>query len=350
MFDTTCCNPVIIRFNAFEIIIIFPYKILNLNLLFGRFYLMRRIVYILIITECVLTSLLAQQSTYDFLRTDVSARTAALNGSFVSMKDDPNVLFYNPASIGTITIPKVSISYIDHLMDINAGTLSYGQNIEGIGSVGAGIIYMNYGYFNRTDEFLNVLGTFGATELALAAGIAAHYDENTLVGINIKYIYSSIAEYTSTGLAADLGFLYDIPSQNLTIGGSVLNIGRQLKTYAGVNELLPLDVKLGITKRPEHLPVFLNIDFHQLNENNGNFIDRFSNFTIGAEFLMSKSLRLRVGYNNKQRQDLKTGTTTGLGGFSLGGGLVLKDYQIDYAYNSYGDFGGIQRFSLEINL
>ena len=74
-----------------------------------------------------------------------------------------------------------------------------------------------------------------------------------------------------------------------------------------------------------------------------------ANFTIGAEFLMSKSLRLRVGYNNKQRQDLKTGTTAGLGGFSFGAGLVLKEYQIDYAYNSYGDFGGIQRFSIGIN-
>jgi len=311
---------------------------------------MKRILYILIITGYSWTTVFAQQAVYDFLRTDVSARTAALNGSFVSMKDDPNVLFYNPASIGTLTIPRLSVSYVNHLLDVNAGTLSYGQNIEGLGSVGAGIIYMNYGSFDRTDEFLNVLGSFGATDLALVAGIAGHYDDDILVGINAKYIYSSIAEYNSTALAVDLGFLYDIPSQNLSIGGSVLNIGKQLKTYAGVTELLPLDVKIGITKRPEHLPVFLNLDFHRLNESGANFFDRFSNFTIGAEFLMSKSLRLRAGFNNKQRKDLKTGTTAGLGGFSLGFGLVLKEYQIDYAYNSYGDFGGIQRFSIGINL
>jgi len=303
-----------------------------------------------IILGCTAIPLFAQQGTYNFLLTDVSARAAALNGSFVSMKDDPNVLFYNPASIGTLSVPKVSVSYVNHLMDVNAGTLSYGQTIEGVGGVGAGIIYMNYGSFNRTDEFMNVLGTFGAAELALVAGIAAHYDDDILVGINAKFISSSIAEYSSTALAVDLGFLYDIPSQNLSIGGSVLNIGKQLKTYAGVNELLPLDVKFGITKRPEHLPVFLNIDFHQLNQSGDKFFDRFSNFTVGAEFLMSKSLRLRVGYNNKQRKELKTGTTAGLGGFSLGVGLVLNEYQIDYAYNSYGVFGGIQRFSLGINL
>jgi len=311
---------------------------------------MKRILFILALTGCASTALLPQQRTYDFLRTDVSARTAALNGSFVSMKDDPNVLFYNPASIGTMSTPKVSVSYVNHLMDVNAGSLSYGQTLEGVGSIGAGILYMNYGSFNRTDELLNVLGTFNASELALVAGIAAHYDDDFLVGMNVKYIYSSIAEYTSTALAVDLGFLYDIPSQNLSIGGSVLNIGQQLKSYAGVAELLPLDVKFGITKRPEHLPVSLNIDFHRLNEGGDKFFDRFSNITIGAEFLMSKSLRLRVGYNNKQRKELKTGTSAGLGGFSLGAGLVLKDYQIDYSYNSYGVFGGIQRFSLGINL
>jgi len=311
---------------------------------------MKRVLFILIILGCIEVPLFAQQGTYNFLLTDVSARAAALNGSFVSMKDDPNVLFYNPASIGTLSEPKVSVSYVNHLMDVNAGTLSYGQYIQGVGSVGAGVIYMNYGSFNRTDELMNVLGTFGAAELALVAGIAAHYDDDILVGVNAKFISSSIAEYSSTALAVDLGFLYDIPSQNLSIGGSVLNIGKQLKTYAGVNELLPLDIKFGITKRPEHLPVFLNIDFHQLNESDDKFFDRFSNFTVGAEFLMSKSLRLRVGYNNKQRQELKTGTTAGLGGFSLGVGLVFNEYQIDYAYNSYGDFGGIQRFSLGINL
>jgi hypothetical protein len=325
-------------------------EILNLNILFGRFYTVKHILYILIISGCTATPIFAQQGPYNFLLVDVSARAAALNGSFIAMKDDPNVIFYNPASIGTLSIPKISVSYVNHLMDVNAGTLSYGQNIEGVGSVGAGVIYMNYGSFNRTDELMNVLGTFGAADLALVAGIAAHYDDDILVGINAKYIYSSIAEYSSTALAVDIGFLYDIPSQNLSIGGSVLNIGKQLKTYAGINELLPLDVKFGITKRPEHLPVFLNIDFHRLNESGDNFLDRFSNFTIGTEFLMSKSLRVRIGYNNKERKELKVGTSAGLAGFSLGVGLVLNDYQIDYAYNSYGDFGGIQRFSLGINL
>jgi hypothetical protein len=299
---------------------------------------------------CICTSVSAQHAVYDFLHVDVSARAAALQGSFVSMKDDPNVIFYNPASLGTISRPKVSASYLDYLMDVNSGALSYAQHLEGIGNIGAGIHYINYGSFDRTDEFLNKLGSFGAEELALLAGIAGTYDENILVGINAKFIYSSLAEYQSSAIAVDLGVLYEIPSQNMSIGASVLNLGTQSKNYAGVDELLPLDIKVGITKRPEHLPMLLNLVFHRLNEKGDTFFDRFSNFTVGSEIVMSESFRLRLGYNNKQRRDFKMGTSSGLAGFSLGAGIIISDYQFDYAFNSYGKMGGLNRISLSMNL
>jgi hypothetical protein len=328
---------------------------LNIKLNFCRFCFMKRLFLFLIVTCCTGSTLPGQTTAYDFLRIDVSARAAALNGSFVSMKDDPNVLFYNPASLGTLSRPKISASYLDHLMDVSSGSLSYARFIEGIGNIGAGITYIDYGTFNRTEEANNlgsfdVLGTFGAKELALVAGIAGHYDDDILVGVNAKYIYSSIAEYSSTAIAIDFGFLYDLPSQNLSIGGSILNLGKQLKTYIGTDEPLPVDIIIGITKRPEHLPVYLNLNFHRLNEKGKTFGDRFSAFTVGAEILMSESFRIRVGYNNKQRKDLKMGTSAGLSGFSMGAGIIVKDYQFDYAFNSYGKISGLHRISLGVSL
>ena len=311
---------------------------------------MKRTFLSLIASTCIAVTLSAQQATYDFLHIDVSARAAALNGSFVSMKDDPNVLFYNPAALGTLSKPKISACYLDYLMDVSLGSLSYAQYIEGIGNIGGGITYINYGSFNRTDENLNIIGTFGAKELAFIMGIATQYDDDILVGVNAKYIYSSLAEYSSNALAIDFGFLYDIPSQNLTIGGSVLNLGTQLKTYISTTESLPLDVIIGITKRPEHLPMFLNLDFHRLNEKRSNFWDHFSAFSVGSEILMSESLRLRVGYNNQQRKDFKMGTSAGLAGFSMGAGIIVRDYQFDYAFNSYGKISGLHRISLGISL
>jgi hypothetical protein len=222
--------------------------------------------------------------------------------------------------------------------------------VEGIGNIGAGITYIDYGSFDKTDGSGNTLGTFGAQELALVAGIATAVDDNTYIGGNIKYIYSSISEYRSSALAIDAGVLYEIPSQNITLGASILSLGKQLQTYDGVNESLPLDLAIGITKKPEHLPAYINLNFHRLNQTVDNFLDRFRSFTVGVEFLASTSLRLRAGYNNEQHKDLATGTSAGLSGISLGAGLLVRSYRIDYAYSSYGKIGGLNRFSVAINL
>jgi len=175
-------------------------------------------------------------------------------------------------------------------------------------------------------------------------------DEQTIVGANIKGIYSSIASARSTAVAVDLGVLYSIPSERITIGASILNLGTQINAYASAKESLPLDIKIGMTTQPEHLPVLLNLNFHKLNEAQDNFLQHLSAFTLGAEFLMSESVRFRVGYSNEKRKELKLGTGSGLAGFSLGLGILYQDYQFDYAFNSYGKTGGLHRISLNMNL
>jgi hypothetical protein len=65
---------------------------------------------------------------------------------------------------------------------------------------------------------------------------------------------------------------------------------------------------------------------------------------------MSESVRLRVGYNNQQRKDLKLGTSSGLAGMAIGGGVLLGEYIIDYAFNSYGKIGGLHRVSIGMKL
>jgi hypothetical protein len=286
------------------------------------------------------------KGTYSFLRNDIGARAAGLNGSFVSMTNDPNVLFYNPGALASLTESKGSAGFLKHLLDVNGGYLSYATAIEGIGTMGAGILTMDYGSFTETDESMNILGSFSARDIALIVGFGRSVDDVTSVGANLKIIYSSIAGFSSTGLALDMGVLYQVPSQNITLGASVLTLGTQLKTYAGTKEPLPLDVKIGITKRPEHLPVLLNLDFHHLTDQQDDVLSHFSAFSLGAEFLMSESVRLRLGYNNQQRRELKLGTSANLAGISLGGGIILGEYVIDYVFNSYGKTGSLHRISI----
>ncbi len=291
-------------------------------------------------------SFAGSNSTYDFLRTDVSARAGALAGSYVSIMNDPTTIFYNPAALGTIERPTGSIGFFKHLLDINSGYAAYAQPYDDLGYFGVGVLYMNYGSFNRTDDLGNTLGTFSANELAVTLGYSALWEENLYYGINAKFIYSGIAEYSSTGLAADFGLLYTIPDSRITLGASLRNLGAQLSSYASTKESLPLDLVVGMSVVPKGIPLLLNVNFHKLNEDVAKFGDRFKAFSIGGEFTLSTVLQARVGYNNEQRQELKTGTSAGLAGFSGGIGITIREYRVDYALSSLGSIGALHRITV----
>lgn len=305
-----------------------------------------------ILSLAVLSPLLAgERPTYQFLQHDVSARASAMGGSFISMSGDPAGIFYNPASIGTSTAPVAAFGYTSHLLDINAGFAAYTREFENIGIVGIGMNYVDYGSFDETDVLANRLGTFSAGDMALSLSVANTIEENLYYGVTGKIIYSSIADANSSALAADLGLLYLIPGNDpISLGFAVSNIGSQMDAYGTTKESLPLDIRFGGTIKPQHLPLQLSVNFHKLNEAQNTFLDKFTMFTVGGEFTLSKALRFRFGFNNERRKELKTGTSAGMTGFSFGGGLVLKTLRLDYSYNSFGAIGNISRITVAMDV
>lgn len=292
-------------------------------------------------------ALSGSNSTYDFLRTDVGARAGALAGSFVTITNDPATIFYNPAGLGTLEEPMGSLGFFKHLLDINSGYATYSQPISDLGHFGVGVLYVNYGSFDETDDFGNKTGnTFSASDLAFSLGYSNTIDENLYWGANAKFIYSSIAGEKSTGLAADLGILYTIPESRVTLGASLRNLGTQLTSYLSTKENLPVDFVVGASVVPKGIPLLLNLNFHKLNEEAKTFGDRFKAFSIGGEFTLSRVLQARVGYSNEQRQELKTGASAGLAGFSGGIGITVKEYKVDYALSSLGSIGALHRITI----
>ena len=291
----------------------------------------------------------AQNNTYDFLRVGLSPRAAALGGSFVAATDDPDVIFYNPAGIYNLEETPVSFSYVNHLLDINLASLSVTRNIEGIGKFGASVQYINYGTFPRTDEYANKTGEFGAGEFAFSAAYAGLIDENFVYGANVKFIYSGIAEYSSTAAGVDIGLQYLIPEENFSFGFAVSNVGTQLSKYVSTKEELPFDVSIGASKKLLHLPLRFFVDFHKLNEKQNKVFNRLKNFSFGGEFTLSKVLKLRAGFDNEKRTELKIGSFAGLAGFAIGLGITVKDYQFNYAYSSMGQIGALHRIGVNTN-
>ncbi len=312
----------------------------NINKMFLRF--MKYVIILILFVQASFA-----QNTYNFLKVDVSPRAGALGGSFVAATDDPDVIFYNPAGIKNLSAVPVSFTFTKHLLDINFAALSASYELENIGRFGAGIKYANYGTFTEYDEYGNKFGDYGAGDLALTVGYANEISENFNYGVNAKFIYSSISDYSSTAVAGDLGLMYLMPNERLNIGFSVLNVGTQLQSYISTKEDLPLDVVIGISKRLQYLPLQFHLDFHKLNENtDGSLMNKFNAFSFGAEFTLSKTLKLRFGYENEKRKELKIGSFAGLAGFNFGLGFNVKEYTLNYAYSSLGEVGALHRIGI----
>lgn len=316
------------------------------------------------------SSLLAQTSTqagspqfgaYSFLRNDASARAAALGGAFVSIHDDPAAVFYNPAAIASVEDNQIQFTFFKHILDVNSGTAVYTNSLQAFGvgsnsplaqgSVALSANYINYGQFQRADRNGTLTGgTFGGGDLALAATYANQLDSNWYYGVSVKYINSRLEGVSSGALALDVGMLYRIPKANVNIGVSVLHAGTQVATVNGVQERLPIDVRIGINHRLRGLPLLINASFARLADSTANLTDRFLNFQIGGEFYFGQAVRVRIGYDNQRRRELAADAQPRFTGFNAGFGLVLANIGVDYALSAVGMPGMVHRLSVNMKL
>lgn len=285
---------------------------------------------------------------FDFLRVETGAKASSLAGAFDTYTDDPNAMFYNPASLSTITNNKISAGFGKYLLDMNFGTLAYAQKYKDIGWFGIGVKYFDYGSFDRADESGTPTGeTFNANDLMVSVGYGNFIYERINYGFTLKYIYSGIAEYKSSAIAMDFGMQYHMPESQLSLSFGVLNLGSQLSSYIDTKEKLPLDIRVGVSKRLEHTPVRLNVTFSKLNESREKLIQHIKAFSIGAEFIFSDYVSARLGYDNESRQDMKLGTSLGISGFSTGLGIRFAEkYVFDYSLNSLGKVGSTHRVNV----
>jgi hypothetical protein len=292
---------------------------------------------------------LAQTYPFDYLRLDPNARAGSMAGAFAAMQDDPDLLFYNPAGLVTLKRPRASFSYMKYLLDISAGFASYSQEIDGAGWIGAGVQYLTYGNFSRTDATGSTLGSFGASDIALVGGYANYLDTNLSYGIVLKAGFSAIEEYNRAAVAVDAGMLYVMPEKRLSLAFVVQNMGTELSSSSGRSGetyALPFDIRIAGAIQPKGLPLLINLSFHKLADDAPSFLDRFRAFAVGGEFLLSKVMRLRFGYDNEKRQDMTMNQSSGLGGISAGLGVLVKAWRVDYGYSSWNLSGGLHRVSI----
>jgi len=317
-------------------------------------------------------------SVYKFLNLTSSARTAAMGGNFLAVKDDDlTQALFNPSIINTEMDNSLALSFVDYYTDVNYGFASYAKSFNNIGTYHATMQYINYGEFTYADETGQTYGTFTANELAMNIGWGRNLDSLWSIGANIKFIYSGLEAYQSYGLAVDVAGSYVSPKSGLTMSLIFRNIGTQLKPYRSGNfEPLPFEINFGLSQRLKHLPLrysflFTNLQKWDLSYDDPNDPDNnvdpitgesyesgFSDFAdkvlrhivMGFELIPSKHFIIRFGYNYQHRQEMGLYNKMGLVGFSWGLGIRISKIQIDYARAPYLIHGSPNQFTIRTNL
>jgi hypothetical protein len=318
-------------------------------------------------------------SVYKFLNLTSSARTAAMGGNFLAVKDgDLTQALFNPSIIDPQMDNSLALSFVDYFSDVNYGFASYAKSFNKIGTYHATMQYINYGKFTYADETGQTYGDFSANELALNVGWGRSLDSLWSIGANLKFIYSGLDEYQSFGMAVDVAGTYYNPKNKFTMSLIFRNIGSQLKPYRSGNfEPIPFEINFGLSQRLKHLPfrysvLFTNLQkwdltYYDVNNPDNNvdpitgevqeesgfadFADKaMRHVVIGGEFIPSKYFLIRFGYNYQRRQELGVQSKMGMVGFSWGVGLRISKFQIDYSRATYHLNGSPNYITLRTNL
>ena len=313
-------------------------------------------------------------ATFKFLNLSISAKQAALGGKvYTGLKNDIFQPAFNPATLDSTLNNQLGINYTDYLSDINYGNFAYAHRFKKIGLLYAAVSYINYGRFDYADVNGERHGTFGASEGALILGYAYRIPHsNWHVGANTKFILSALENYSATGIAFDLGLLYNNKEKGFATGLTARNFGFQLTTYQGTKETLPFEIDLTFAKTFLHAPFkwFVTVEniqkpkiafvntAHNTQDPNGNIIEEDITFTdhffrhliLGVELFPRKRFNLRAGYNFRRGAELSQKDERFGSGFNFGFGLHLNKFEVNYAYSNYNYASGTNFISITINL
>lgn len=314
------------------------------------------------------------ESAYLFLNTPTYARQVALGGKILTFIDDVNQPIWNPATINLNHHNQLSANYTSYLAGVNIGSVSYAYEInKHIETIHTSVKYINYGSLIRADINGNEDGNFNASDIAISIGYARNIPKTDFYfGANLKFIHSNIDNFSSTGVAIDLGFIYYSVDKPYIISAVARNIGTQISSFDGTKERLPFEVAIGASYKLQNVPLrwYLTLDNLQkwqvgvsnpsnnitdlesnVTEESISFLDNaFRHVIIGAELFPESAINLRVGYNFRRGKELQQQNIRTFGGISFGFGLKMNRLKLNYAYSKFHSAANVSTFSLQIDL
>ena len=305
----------------------------------------------------------------------VSPRHAAMGGKNVTLNNyDPSSALNNPALINEKMDNQLAVNYMNFVGDVNYGTASYAYLFDRRTRVlQLGMTYVNYGTFDGFDENANPTGDFTGNEAALSVGYQQQLGRSDFhLGVNVKMITSKLENFTSFGMASDIGLSYKNERLNLIVSGVVRNLGYQIKPFNEIRENMPLEVILGISQKLRKLPFRWHITIENIQEWNiafgnsardetdlsgnvtkddpGFFANVFRRTILGIEFFPDSGFNIQLGYNLRRGEELRIDNQRSFAGLSGGLSIKFNKIRINYSYIQFNRAANTSFFGVSMDL
>jgi hypothetical protein len=170
------------------------------------------------------------QSSALFLRIEPDSRASGMGNAGVATADNANAMFWNPSGLGFQEGTQAGITHANWLPEFNANLfyeyLVGTYHVDGVGTFGGNVQYLNLGETEIRDDQGNQLGVSNSYQLAVSTSYGTKVSERLAVGTSLRFIYSKLASGTREGtgegnastFATDISTLYR--SAPFAIGGS----------------------------------------------------------------------------------------------------------------------------------
>jgi len=302
-----------------------------------------------------------------FLNIDVGARAIGMGGAQVAVAQDAMSMYWNVAGISRINGTQAVFTHNKWLADISYNYAGFAMNLGGLGAVGLNAQFMTMDKMERT-TIMEPDGTgelFAAGSYAFGLAYGRNLTDRFSIGFNFKYLSEEIYHSKATGIAFDIGTLFDTQYNGLKIGMSITNYGTKMQ-MGGRDMLIQTDVDPSISGNNQNINANLATDQFDLplmfrvgvsmdvlkGAGNSNLVlaldalhpnDDVESVNVGAEYMYSGMFALRAGYKTLFARDSEQGLCFGAGFYLDAGGMNLM---IDYAYQEFGVLQNIQMFTV----
>jgi len=293
----------------------------------------------LIVFIVLFAALNSHGSGFPSLKMGVDARSGGLGMAYTAISCDGSGGFWNPAGLATMEHHDMVLSMYRWIQGARSEFLGFGS---GNGTAGIGV-YLFHTQVTDLEYRLDVpsddpLGTFSDHEIVLGLSYARAIKKQLTLGMTLKGLYQKIFTDEATGLAVDIGVLWEMWENGLRTGIVVQNLGRTSKLQE-TSISLPLTLKAGLAWPLNALGGIWTLTADGLKERDFPF-----HLHTGMEYLWGGMIAGRLGYQTGYTIDsIKTRDIT------AGLGIIWSGYRLDYSYMPfYSDLGDVHRLSFSV--